>query len=153
MYCPFAFLIPLFLAAADPVGWGCGGQSCAWAMWRPYRPRSSATLPAPSLATSRLQEVENQGPREGTAQGAGSPEIPQGHLEAQQTCSPQCPWCQTLPSAAQDLLPGGFPITNQGPAVWSPDPDPGLDPRAGKPLLCEWLTPTIFTGIRSRPQL
>ena len=105
------------LAAADPVCWGCGDQSCAWAVWRPYRPRSSATLPAPSLATSRLQEVENQGPLEGTAQGAGSPEIPQGHLEAQQTCSRQCPWCQTLPSAARDLLPGGFPITSQGPAV------------------------------------
>lgn len=54
-------------------GGGGGGESCAWAVRRPNRPRSSATLPAPSLATSRLQEVENQGPLEGTAQGGWQP--------------------------------------------------------------------------------
>lgn len=160
------------LETSLPVGEGLLFQLCGWASGG-CRPSGlglwgrelclggveaqSATLlrhpPRPLLGHFKTSGGRKSRPPEGPAQGAGNPEIPQGHLEAWQTCSPQCPRCHTLPSAAQDLLPGGLPITSQGPAVfWSPYPNPSPDPRAGQPRLCGWLTPTIFTGIRSRPQ-
>lgn len=53
----------------------------------------------------------------GRSSPAGSPETLQGHPDARLTCSPPCPPCWTLLSAAQDPLAGGFPVTSQGLAV------------------------------------